>query len=105
MRVAFRLALVVACGVLAAQIADAKPKKVANGCTTEQIQSAAAAPCPDKRNDDVLHNRPTHHALHCSSTGKLLCCEYHQAGNTVDPSCSVIGLHSGGPGHRPAAAS
>lgn len=71
-------------------IADAKPKKVSNGCTAGQIQSAAAADCGHQMEQDIINNAPTMHALYCSSTGKMLCCEY--SGNSiVDHSCTVVG--------------
>jgi hypothetical protein len=70
--------------------ADAKPKRLTNGCTDQQIQSQAAGQCIDKMQDDIKNNRPTYHALYCSSTGKLLCCQYDQQGNTVDHSCDII---------------
>ncbi|QDZ02815.1 hypothetical protein FQ775_21940 [Nitratireductor mangrovi] len=77
---------------LPAVSAMAKPKKiVSNGCTMEQIQSPAAGGCIDKMEDDILNNRPTYHAVYCSSTGRILCCRYDQAGNTVDHSCEIIG--------------
>ncbi|MGN6486832.1 MAG: hypothetical protein ACTHLT_03285 [Devosia sp.] len=69
---------------------EAKPKRLTNGCTDAQIQSASAGQCIDKMQDDIMHNRPTYHALYCSSTGKMLCCQYDQAGNTVDHSCDII---------------
>ncbi len=71
-------------------VAAAKPKKVSNGCTAAQIQSPAASDCINQMEQDVINNRPTIHAVYCSSTGKILCCEY--AGNTiVDHSCTVVG--------------
>ena len=71
-------------------IAEAKPKKVSNGCTVEQIQSPSSAACLKQAENDVLNDRATVHALYCSSTGKILCCEY--SGNTiVDHSCTVVG--------------
>jgi hypothetical protein len=86
-------AAVIALAALAAAPAEAKPKKiVSNGCTVEQIQSAPAGQCIDKMQDDIMHNRPTYHALYCSSTGRMLCCEYDQAGNTVDHSCEVLNI-------------
>lgn len=79
--------------ILPVDSAAAKPKKiVSNGCTMEQIQSPAAGRCIDKMEDDILHNRPTYHAVYCSSTGRMLCCRYDQAGNTVDHSCEIISM-------------
>lgn len=69
---------------------DARPKAISNGCTAEQIQSSAAGQCINQMQDDILHNRSTFHALYCSSTGKMLCCQYDQQGNTVDHSCDII---------------
>lgn len=85
--------------LLCPAIADAKPKKVSNGCTVGQIQSPAASDCLNQMEQDIIHNSPTVHALYCSSTGKILCCEYN--GNTiVDHSCTVVGktLPKGLPG-------
>jgi len=76
--------------LFATSTVEAKPKRLTNGCTDAQIQSGSAGQCIDKMEDDILHNRPTYHALYCSSTGKLLCCQYDQAGNTVDHSCEII---------------
>jgi hypothetical protein len=84
------LALAILIILAATGSAEAKPKRLTNGCTDAQIQSAAAGQCIDKMQDDILHNRPTTHALYCSSTGKMLCCQYDQAGNTVDHSCDII---------------
>lgn len=78
--------------------AHAKPKQVSNGCTAEQIQSSAASQCINQMQDDILHNRATYHAVYCSSTGKMLCCQYDQAGNTVDHSCDIISTRFS-PGH------
>ena len=76
--------------VLWPAIADAKPKKVSNGCTVAQIQSPAAAECGHQMEQDIINNAPTMHALYCSSSGKILCCEY--SGNSiVDHSCTVVG--------------
>jgi hypothetical protein len=70
--------------------AGAKQKKVSNGCTLAQIQSPAASNCINQLEQDVLHDRPTIHALYCSSTGRILCCEF-DGGNIVDHSCTVVG--------------
>ena len=71
-------------------IAEAKPKKVSNGCAVAQIQSPSSSACIKQAEQDILHDRATVHALYCSSTGKILCCEY--SGNTiVDHSCTVVG--------------
>lgn len=84
------LALAVLVALTFTTSADAKPKRLTNGCTDQQIQSKAAGQCIDKMQDDLLHNRPIYHALYCSSTGKLLCCQYDEKGNTVDHSCEII---------------
>lgn len=86
-------ALAILAALAVAGPAEAKPKKiVSNGCTVEQIQSPAAGQCIDKMQDDIMHNRPTFHALYCSSTGRMLCCQYDQAGNTVDHSCEILNM-------------
>jgi hypothetical protein len=78
--------------LLSSQGAEAKPKKVSNGCTASQIQSAAAKDCIDKMESDVAHNRRFYHALYCSSSGKMLCCEYDsKTGEQADHSCTVVG--------------
>lgn len=91
------LTLVLAAGLPAA----AKPKIVSNGCTAGQIQSDAAAGCIRQMEQDILHNRPTTHAVYCSSTGKILCCEYDQAGQTVPHSCTVVGRKASTTGITP----
>ncbi|QDZ02816.1 hypothetical protein FQ775_21945 [Nitratireductor mangrovi] len=75
---------------LPAGSAWAKPKKI-NGCTIGQIQSQAASSCIAKMESDIMNNRPTTHAVYCSSTGAILCCEYDDAGRVVDHSRTVIG--------------
>jgi hypothetical protein len=70
--------------------AGAKGKKVSNGCTAAQIQSAAAHSCGVQMEQDIINDSPTMHALYCSSSGAMLCCEY--SGNSiVDHSCTVVG--------------
>jgi hypothetical protein len=76
--------------LLTASAVDAKPKRLTNGCTDEQVQSAAATQCLNQFQDDVYHNRPTYHSLYCSSTGRMLCCQYDQNNTIVDHSCDVI---------------
>lgn len=95
MRLLFMLAASAALGVamtlsVGTSTAIAKPKIVSNGCTAQQIQTPEAGQCIDKMQDDILHNRATTHAVYCSSTGRLLCCEYDAQGNTVDHSCEII---------------
>ena len=71
--------------------AEAKPKQqLVNGCTTAQMQSEAAAQCIRQTGDDIVNNRATVHRLYCSSSGTMMCCEYDQAGNTVDHSCETL---------------
>lgn len=99
MRLGVAAVISIAGFLLSPVIAEAKPKKVSNGCTAGQIQSPAAAGCLRQAESDILNDRPTVHALYCSSTGKILCCEY--SGNTiVDHSCTVVGrtLPKGLPG-------
>lgn len=82
------LALLAALAVTAP--AEAKPKRiVSNGCTAEQIQSPKAAQCINKLEQDIMSGSATYHALYCSSSGALLCCQYDQSGNVLDHSCEV----------------
>jgi hypothetical protein len=76
---------------LLAHPATAKPKIVSNGCTAKQIQSPEASECIDKMEADVLAGRSRLHAVYCSSSGKMLCCEY-EGNKIVDHSCTVIGM-------------
>jgi len=82
---------VLALVLIVPSVAGAKPKK-SNGCTMAQIQSAAASACMAKLDADVMSGNPTTHALYCSSTGALLCCEYTATGQVVDHSCTVVGI-------------
>jgi len=75
---------------LSASDTSAKPKQLYNGCTAEQIQSPAAAECVKQLNDDLMHNRATTHNLYCSSTGRMLCCQYDAQNQVVDHSCDVL---------------
>ena len=77
--------------LLVAAPANARPKVLSNGCTGEQLQSAAAGQCIDQMQDDILNNRPTFHAVYCSGVGTMRCCEYDaQTGATIDHSCRLI---------------
>jgi hypothetical protein len=93
-KTAFVLATLITLFAASTAGVEAKPKQLTNGCTDAQIQSPAASQCIDQMGDDIFHNRPTYHAPYCSSTGKMLCCQYDQAGNTVDHSCEVIASHA-----------
>jgi hypothetical protein len=76
--------------------ADAKPKK-SFGCSMQQIQSAEAAPCIAKADDDILKGRPYTHVVYCSSTGKLLCCRADsETSQIIDHSCSLGFIRPGG---------
>ena len=69
----------------------AKPKKiVSNGCTAQQIQSPAASPCIDQMERDVMAGSSIIHAVYCSSSGAILCCQY-EGNRVVDHSCTVVG--------------
>ena len=74
---------------IAATPAQAKAKIVSNGCTAAQIQSAKAAECIKEMEQDVIHSRPYHHALYCSSSGALLCCVVRE-GAIQPASCTVL---------------
>lgn len=91
MRLLIAAGLLMICSILA-EAAIAKPKIVSNGCTAAQIQSPSASSCIDQMESDIIHNRPTTHAVYCSSTGKILCCAYDGNGQVVDHSCTVVGL-------------
>jgi hypothetical protein len=91
-KTAFVLATLIT--LFATSTVEAKPKRLTNGCTDAQIQSAAAGQCIDKLQDDLLSNGPTYHMPYCSSTGKMLCCEYDEANHVVDHSCEVIASHA-----------
>jgi hypothetical protein len=71
-------------------IADAKPKGVKFGCSMAQVQSPAAAACLRQMDQDIMSGKPKQHGLYCSSTGKILCCEYDSNSAIVDHSCSVV---------------
>ena len=77
MKVFTALAIATALALSSGQ-AVAKPKKVSNGCTAGQIQSPAASDCINQMEQDIIHDSPTIHALYCSSSGKILCCEYSE---------------------------
>jgi hypothetical protein len=63
-------------------------KKLVNGCTAAQIQSPKAKQCIDQQERDVIAGRSVYHALYCSSSGAILCCQYEN-GRILDASCSV----------------
>jgi hypothetical protein len=90
MKMAITSAVSILAIVLWPAFADAKQKKVSNGCTAGQIQSAAAADCGHQMEQDIINNAPTMHALYCSSSGRMLCCEY-VGQSIVDGTCTVVG--------------
>ena len=71
-------------------MADARPKEVKFTCSAAQVQSPAAAACVAQMEQDISSGKPTLRGLYCSSTGKILCCEYDEGGSIVDHSCSVV---------------
>jgi hypothetical protein len=78
------------------QHASAKPKKPSFGCGIQQIQSAQAAPCIAKADDDILKGRAYTHVVYCSSTGKMLCCRVDNATQQIiDQSCSLSMMRPG----------
>lgn len=77
--------------------ADAKPKRPSFGCSMNTIQSAKAAPCIAKAEDDILKDRPYVHVVYCSSTGRLLCCRVDSATQQIiDQSCGILSIRPGG---------
>jgi hypothetical protein len=58
-----------------------------HGCTAGQIQSPQGAKCVDK-NKNLPSNATYSYVLYCSSTGKLMCCQYDN-GSIKDHSCSI----------------
>ena len=89
MKYSLNAAIIVASLAIWPNTADAKPKATSDGCSVAQVQSPAAAACLRQLEQDVMSGKPTIHALYCSSTGKIYCCEY--SGNSiVDQSCSVV---------------
>ena len=71
-------------------MADARPKGVKFTCSAAQVQSPEAAACLAQMEQDISSGKPTLRGLYCSSTGKMLCCQYDTSGSIVDHSCSVV---------------
>ena len=68
----------------------AKPQKAGNNCSPAQLHTPQAGTCLEKQRQDIIHSRPTHHFVYCSSSGALLCCEAKD-GYIVPHSCTVMG--------------
>lgn len=68
----------------------ALPQKVVNSCSPAQLRTPQAGSCLEKQRQDIIHSRPTHHFVYCSSSGALLCCEAKD-GYIVPHSCTVMG--------------
>lgn len=68
----------------------ALPQKAGNNCSPAQLRTPQAGTCLEKQRQDIIHSRPTHHFVYCSSSGALLCCE-QKDGYIVPASCTVMG--------------
>jgi hypothetical protein len=87
----FGATIVLALALAVPQPAYAKPKRPSFGCSMQQIQSAQAAPCIAKADDDILKGRPYVHVVYCSSTGKMLCCRVdNETQQIIDQSCTIV---------------
>ena len=53
----------------------AKPKRLYNGCSAEQIQTNFGNSCVDQMEQDIIGNKPYTHALLCNG-GDVQCCTY-----------------------------
>lgn len=53
----------------------AKPKRLYNGCTAEQIQTNFGNSCVNQMEQDIIGNKPYMHALLCNG-GDVQCCTY-----------------------------
>jgi hypothetical protein len=83
--------LAFACALIVHAIrpATAAPRQTTyEGCTARQLQtSEGARACIDEGAQEITIGRPTHHAVFCSSNGKMSCCECDFNDNIVGAGC------------------
>lgn len=70
-------------GASLAPDASAKPKRLVNGCTAEQIRDTPIGQsCADQMEQDILGNKPYTHALLCNGSD-IKCCTYDNKTNQI----------------------